>query len=175
MESISAYKRDASLLLANLNSMAYDYVLRQKVQTNHLAWFIVEQTPLLSSDLYGRKFGKRSARELVREHVLRLTYTAHDLKDFASDMGHVDPKTGEVRPPFKWNEDERAHLRARLDALYFHLYGITDRSEVDYILGTFPIVKRDDEKKHGRYRTRDLIFAYMSALDAGDTETVVAL
>ena len=24
-------------------------------------------------------------------------------------------------PPFIWDEEERRHLRARLDALYFHL------------------------------------------------------
>ncbi|MGD0867089.1 MAG: hypothetical protein ABSA49_16195 [Rhizomicrobium sp.] len=44
------------------------------------------------------------------------------------------------------------------------------------ILDTFPIVREQDEKAHdGRFRTRDLILAYMNALEAGDTETIVAL
>ena len=43
------------------------------------------------------------------------------------------------------------------------------------MLGTFPIVRRQDEKEFGSYRTRDLVLAYMSALAAGDTETVVAV
>jgi hypothetical protein len=124
---------------------------------------------------YTHKFGKRKASDIVRDHVLRLSYTANDLANFARDMGYIDPKTGEVLPPFKWDEEERVHLRARLDALYFLLYGVTDRDDVRYILSTFPGVREDDEKKHGRYRTQELILAYMSALEAGDTETKVAL
>ena len=68
----------------------------------------------------------------------------------------------------------RRHLRARLDALYFHLYGL-DRADAAYVVNTFPIVRREDEAHFdGRYRTRDLILAYMNALAAGDTESVVA-
>ena len=44
-----------------------------------------------------------------------------------------------------------------------------------YVLGTFPIVRRQDQAQFGRYRTRDLILAYMNALSAGDAETVVAV
>lgn len=80
-----------------------------------------------------------------------------------------------MRPPFRWDEEERAHLRARLDALYLLLYGIADRDDVRYILGTFPILREQDERAFGRYRTCDLILAYMNALEAGDSETVIAL
>lgn len=164
-----------ALLLANLNSQALDYVARQKIQSTHANWYIVEQLPVLGENAYTRKFGKRKASDIVRDHVLRLSYTAHDLREFARDMGHVDRKTAEALPPFKWDEEERAHLRARLDALYFLLYGITDRDDVRYILESFPIVREHDEKAFGRYRTRDLVLAYMNALEAGDADTVVAL
>ncbi|MFL6691173.1 MAG: hypothetical protein ACJ8IR_13465 [Alphaproteobacteria bacterium] len=167
---------DALVFLAgNWSSVALDYVARQKTQSTHLNWYIVEQLPVVPQADYARKFGARTAAETVRDHVLRLSYTAHDLADFARDMGHVDKQTGKVLPPFQWDEEERAHLRARLDALYFLLYGITNRDDVRYILDTFPIVKRDDEKEFGRYRTADLILAYMNALEAGDAETKVAL
>ena len=43
------------------------------------------------------------------------------------------------------------------------------------MLNTFPIVRRQDVDKFNSYRTRDLVLAYMSALDAGDTETVVSV
>ena len=66
------------------------------------------------------------------------------------------------------------HLRAGLDALYFHLYGLT-KEDAAYVLDTFPIVRREDEAVFGCYRTRDLILAYMNALSAGDTESVVAV
>ena len=106
-----------------------------------------------------------TARELVRDHVLQLTYTAHDMAPFARDLGHDGP-------PFIWNEEERRHLRARLDALYFHLYGL-DREDAAYILDTFPIVRKQDEAEFGHYRSKTMILAYMNALAAGDTETVV--
>ena len=64
------------------------------------------------------------------------------------------------------------HLRARLDALYFHLYGLT-RDDAAYILSTFPIIQRQDQAAFGHYRTRTLILAYMNALTAGDTVTFV--
>ena len=99
--------------------------------------------------------------------MLRLTYTAHDMAPFARDLGYDGP-------PFLWDEEERRHLRARLDACYFHLYGL-GREDADYVLGTFPIVRREDEARFGSYRTRDLVLAYMNALAAGDTETVVAV
>lgn len=47
-------------------------------------------------------------------------------------------------------------MRYVLDALYFHLYEI-EREDVDYIMETFPIVKRRDEEKYGDYRTKKVI------------------
>jgi len=154
-------------LLANLNSFCFDYVVRQKVQGTHLTWYTVEQLPIIAPSGYDATFGNTTARELVRHHVLRLTYTAHDLAPFAHDLGYDGP-------PFIWNEEERRHLRARLDALYFHIYGIT-RDDAAYILSTFPIIRREDEARFGTSRTRDLILAYMNALTAGDPDTVVAV
>ena len=162
----AAYRENACLLAACLDSFALDFVARQKVQGQHLNWFVVEQLPVLSVDSHDRPFGTTTARALVRDHVLRLTYTAHDMAPFARDLGYDGP-------PFPWNDEDRRHLRARLDALYFHLYGLS-RHAAGYVLDTFPIVRREDEKLFGRYRTRDLILAYMNALAAGDTETRVA-
>ena len=161
----STYTADACLLVACFNSFALDYTARQKVQGTHLNWYIVEQLPVIARDGYDRSFGEKTAGELVRDHVLHLTYTAHDMSPFARDLGYDGP-------PFIWDAEERRHLRARLDALYFHLYGLS-RDDAGYILDTFPIVRRRDEKVFGSYRTKELILAYMNALAAGDTETVV--
>ena len=159
--------RNEWLLAANFNSMAFDFVTRQKIQGQTLNLFIVEQLPVIASDDYDRQLGNTTARDLVRDHVLKLTFTAHDMAPFAKDLGYIGP-------PFPWDDEERRHLRARLDALYFHLYGLS-RDDADYILSTFPIVRREDEAKFGTYRTRDLILAYMNALAAGDADTVVAI
>ena len=101
-------------LLANLNCIAFDFVTRQKVQGTHVKLYTLEQLPVIAPSDYDRTFGTTTARALVRDHVLRLTYTAHDMAPFARDLGYDGP-------PFIWNEEERRHLRARLDALYFHL------------------------------------------------------
>ena len=126
-----------------------------------------EILPVIASTDYDRQFGSVTARALVRDHVLRLTYTAHDMAPFAHDLGYDGP-------PFSWDAEERRHLRARLDALYFHLYGLS-RNDASYVLDTFPILRRDDEKAFGHYRTREMILAYMNALGAGDTDTKVAV
>ena len=164
--SIPEYRNSAVLLAANFNCVPFDFIARQKVHGQTLNLYIVEQLPVITPDDYDRQFGVTTSRELVRDHVLRLTYTAHDMEPFAKDMGYDGP-------PFIWDEEERRHLRARLDALYFHLYGIS-REDADYILSTFPIIKREDEKEFKTYRTRDLVLGYMNALEAGDTESKVA-
>jgi len=40
---------------------------------------------------------------------------------------------------------------------------------------SFPIVREQDEKAHGRYLTKDLILAYMNAVAAGDFTTRITL
>ena len=104
----------------------------------------------------------------MRGHVLRLTYTANDMAPFARDLGYDGP-------PFIWDEEERRHLRARLDALYLPPLRTAQRGRERYVLDTFPIVRKNDEAGFGKYRTKEMILAYMNALAAGDTDTVVAV
>ena len=166
-DDIEGYKNNAALLLGCLNSFAYDFVARQKIQGQHLNLYVVEQIPIIALDQYDRKFGSKTAREVVEGHVMRLTYTSHDMEPFARDMGY----NGQ---PFKWDPKERRHLRARLDALYLHLYGISN-DDAEYILSTFPIIRREDEAEFGSYRTSEMVISYMNALAAGDTDVVVSV
>ena len=106
--------------------------------------------------------------------MLELTYTARDMAPFARDMGHVD-EAGEVKPPFTWNAERRLILRSRLDAVFFHLYGVTNRDDVRHVFSTFPIVERQEIDAYGSYRSRDVCLAYMSALAAGDPDAEVVL
>jgi len=163
------------LLGANLNATVFDFVTRQKIQGQTLNLFIVEQLPVVPPDRYEAvRFGKKTAGKIVCEAVLQLTYTAHDMASFARDMGYVD-QARKVKPPFVWDDDRRLKLRAKLDALYFHLYGVTDRDDVRYIYSTFPIVEREETNAFGRYRSRDLCLAYMNALAAGDPDAEIDL
>lgn len=167
-------------LLSNFNSLIFDYVARQKLGGTNLSWFFMEQLPVIPPADYARSFGPKTAADIVKAAVLELTYTAHDMAPFARDMGHVDA-TGEVLPPFIWDEDRRLHLRAKLDALYFILYGVFDpadpaqsRDDIRYIYSTFPIVERQETAAHGSYRSRDLCLAYINTLIAGQPDAIVA-
>ncbi len=162
-----------SMLLANAGAIVCDFVVRQKAQSTHLNWYIVEQLPIVPPERYEQvSFGPKTAAEIVHKAVLELTYTAHDMAPFARDMGYVD-KAGDVLPPFEWNEERRLRLRAKLDALYFNLYGVTSRDDIRYIYSTFPIVQREEENAWGRYRSRDLCLAYMNAFAAGNPDADV--
>ena len=163
------------LLAANLNTTIFDFATRQKVQGQTLNLFIVEQLPIVPPERYKQVcFGPKTAAEIVREAVLELTYTAHDMAPFARDMGHLD-EAREVLPPFPWDADRRLRLRAKLDALYFHLYGVTNRDDIRYIYSTFPIVQREEEKAWGRYRSLELCLAWQSALAAGKPDASIDL
>ena len=165
--------RSEWLLAANLNATILDFVTRQKVQGQTLNLFIVEQLPVVPLDRYDSvHFGPKTAGEIVREAVLELTYTAHDMAPFARDLGYLD-EAGEVKPPFRWNEDLRMRLRAKLDAVFFHLYGVVARDEVRYIYSTFPIVERQETEAYGRYRSRDLCLAWINALAAGHPDAEI--
>ncbi len=161
-------RSDCALLLGNLGAVVLDFVVRQKAQTTHLNWYMVEQLPIVPPPAYYKtRFGPKTAAEIIREAVLELTYTTYDMAPFARDLGYFDGD-GKVKPPFLWNEDRRLYLRAKLDAVFFHLYGVTDRDDIRYVYSTFPIVERQETNAYdGRYRSRDLCLAWANALAAG--------
>jgi len=161
------FARLAPLLLATLNSFAFDFVARQKIHGQTINLFILEQLPLPAPSAFEKTLGGRTLADFIREQVLRLSYTSVDLAAMARDLGHDGD-------PFPWDDEDRRHRMARLDALLFHLYGI-GREDASYILDQFPIVRREDEAAHKRFLTRDLILAYMNAVAAGDLETRVSL
>ena len=166
-DAVATFTDLSPLWAANFCSFAFDFVARRKVQGTHMNWYILQQLPVIARADYDRRFGNKTAAALVRDHTLRLCYTAYDLQPFAQTQGY----DGE---PFAWDTEQRRHLRARLDALYFILYGLS-REDAAYVLDSFSITRRDDEREHnGVYLTKELILGYMNALAAGDTETVIA-
>ncbi len=170
-------------LYADLSSFALDYCARQKVGGTSLKYFTMKQLPVLPPDRYLDKARWDSAvlvRDWILPRVLELTYTAWDLQAFGRDVGYDGP-------PFRWDPDRRFLLRCELDAAFFHLYGIS-RDDADYILETFPIVRKNDEKAHGEYRSKRVILdiydelalasrtgrAYVSRLDPPPADPRVA-
>jgi hypothetical protein len=163
--SISSERRAA--FYANLSALVLDYVARQKVGGTSLTYHYFKQFPVLPPDCY-----TQADLDLIVPRVLELTYTAHDLAAWAADIGY----TGD---PFPWNPDRRAQLRAELDAYYAHLYGL-DEIELRYILDpadvmgedypseTFRVLKNNELRAFGEYRTQRLV------LEAFRAQTSVA-
>lgn len=69
------------------------------------------------------------------------------------------------------SREQRAHMRAELDALLFHIYGI-HREDVDYIMETFVIVKRRDIAAHGEYCTKRMILEIYDAMAVAEAAGV---
>ena len=157
------YRAGLPILLANFNSLAFDYIARCKMQGTHMTWYILRQLPVIPPEtLNETKIGGRTARDLVWRDSFRLTYTAHDLDSFARDQGWN-------REPFIWNEEERFHLRARLDALFFMLYGFTDKNDIQHILDSFAVIgKRNAEQRATHKRMGKFIFNYLDKFQGGD-------
>lgn len=157
---------DMCLLAAQMNSFALDYVVRQKLAGLNLNFFYVQQFPFLPPSVFESVAPwapHQNLDEWVVGRVLSLTLTAVDLQPLAETLD------SEVQP---WDPSSRRHIAAELDAALFHLYGL-GREDVQYIMETFPIVKRKDEADSGEYRTKRLILeafdAMQQAIDLGES------
>jgi hypothetical protein len=153
-------------LYANWNSLALDFIARQKVGGLHLTYMYLKQLPMLAPVSY-------SADDVafIAPRALELTYTAHDLAPLAHDLGHEGP-------PFRWDPERRAWLRAELDAYYARLYGLT-RDELRYILDpadvmgpdypseTFRVLKQREIREYGEYRTARLVLRAWDEQEGG--------
>lgn len=113
-------------LTALLNSLVFDYFLRLQVTAN-MTMFFIYQSPV------PRLIAGEMLFQLISDRAARLICTTPEFDDLAKQVGlksHADGATDPVK---------RARLRAELDGLIAHLYGITE-AEFAHILGTFPLV-----------------------------------
>jgi hypothetical protein len=128
--------------------------------------------------------------------VLELVYTARDMQPFARDLGYGGP-------PFVWDVERRALLRAEPDAYYARLYGL-NRKQLRYILDphdltdreledildstedppdvprtkdfpgeTFRVLKERETKQYGEYRTKRLVLEAWDRLQEAPTTPIV--
>jgi hypothetical protein len=138
-------------LVSNLDSFPLDYVTRQKVGGTDLSHFYVEQLAVLSPAAYSEHH-----KTFIRDRALELICTDKQLHDAFRLAGYSDLS-------YRWDDGRRFLLRSELDALFFHLYGIS-RDDADYIMDTFPIVRRKDEQQFGEYRTKRVILEIYDAI-----------
>ena len=157
----AAEPRLVACLYANLCSIPLDYAARQKVGGLHLKYNVFRQIPAFSPRQYGHTCPWAPAatvRDWLLACILELTYTAWNLKAFAEDCG-------DSGAPFVWNPERRFQLRCEIDAAYFHMYGIS-RDAAAYVLDTFPVLKRSEERAYGEYRTKRSVLETYDALTA---------
>ncbi|EWY37266.1 type II restriction endonuclease [Skermanella stibiiresistens SB22] len=156
---------NSAILASSLNCMVVDYCLRNKISQTSIPQGTVYQLPILPPAFY-----TEPRLSFVVPKVLELTYTSHSLAPFARDLGYDGP-------PFRWDEERRALLRADLDAFYARAYGL-DRDELRYILDpadvkgpdypseTFRVLKEKEIRQYGEYRTRRLVLAAWDRMEA---------
>ena len=153
-------------LLGCISSLAYDFCARQKIGGTTMNYFIFKQIPVLPPSAYDS-----TAIAFIHARVLELTYTSYDLKPWAQDLGYEGS-------PFRFDPERRALLRAELDAYYAHHYGLT-RDELRYILDpadlmgpdypseTFRVLKNNEIRQFGEYRTQRLVLEAWDRLFGG--------
>lgn len=161
---------DAILLNANMSSIIFDYAVRQKMGGSNVSTFFVKQFPVLTKD----KIQHNIASEIVTK-AAKLTYFNHDLDSWAKELWEelTDEQRKEIPElgrlePYVYNEENRHILQSELDAIFAHLYGL-NTEDLRYILDpedvcgpgcineTFRVLKDNEIRKYGEYRTKRLV------------------
>jgi len=108
------------------NSFVADYQMRKRI-TSHL------DMHFMYTLAFPRLTSKDKAFGPIVSRAARLICTTAEFDDLAKEVGLGSHKKGATEPA------DRARLRAELDGLIAHLYGLTEE-EFAYILTTFPLV-----------------------------------
>ena len=124
--NLTASYADQLYLCAIFDSFVFDALIRLKVTANMNFFFV-----------YGTQVPDIAATDCrfmpIVQRAARLICTTPEFDALAQDVGLKSHKDGATDPT------ERARLRAELDGLVAHLYGLTE-AEFAHILGTFPLV-----------------------------------
>ena len=142
----------ASYLHAVWSSLVFDYVSRQKISGTAMKYFTTKQLacPIPATFAASTSWYRQcTLAEWVRPYVLELSYTSWRLRPYAQDLG-------DNGPPFRWDSERRALLRADLDAGFLHVYGL-NRAEAEHVLDSFNVVRKYEERDFGEYRTKRLV------------------
>ncbi len=162
---LSQSPRLAAAFLANMTSLSFDYIARQKIGGTSLTYFYLKQFPVLPPSTYSI-----DDLNFLVSRVLELTYTSYVMKPWAEDLGYSGS-------PFGWGEDRRSQLRAELDVFFARKYGLTEE-ELQYVLDpakakgpgypseTFRVLKEREIRQFDEYRTERLVLEAWKQMDA---------
>jgi hypothetical protein len=182
---------ETCFLAAIFNSIAVDYVIRQKI-TTHLDMHFVYSVPvprcngvdvhqkiflsivlrvarlisvnesyrdlweeLYTSDWQSPDFWYPSPSPIDNYGPVHEQEIRKRLRDKAPNLSpDWGPHCGvHDRLPNRRDTGDRAQLRAEIDAYVAHLYGLS-RDDFGYILDTFPVLKKKEEKAFGEFMSK---------------------
>lgn len=150
--------RPLALLIAQYNSLALDYILRQFLSQPSIPQGTFGQLPTLPPEAFERLDTLvGSGADWVIDRVAILVGSGTEMHSLVRELGRDDLL------PVEWDQGRRAACRVELDAAMFLLFDIA-RADVEHIMDTFPIVKRKDVAAFGSYRTKELILEVYDAL-----------
>ena len=124
--------KDSLTLCSFMNSFCFDFLLRQQVSAN-LTMFFIYQTPVPRL-----QEGNKWFTEIV-DRAAKLICTTPEFDQLLEEVKSKKAKGKNEEIVGVTNEVERAKLRAELDGIIAHLYGLSE-TEFAHILSTFPIV-----------------------------------
>ncbi|MCB1810599.1 MAG: N-6 DNA methylase [Candidatus Competibacteraceae bacterium] len=189
-----ASNEPVNLLASILSSLPCDFAARFKIGGTHLNFFVAEQIPVLTPQTLDALVAWSTAEsrlcEWLLSRVVELSFTAWDLEFYAQDCGWDGPpfrwdeerrflmrceldaaffhlylpadENGDWRPARKADGCPYDETPEQLEELKRHFP--TPRDAVDYIMDTFPIVRRKDEEAYGEYRTKREILEIYDAM-----------
>ena len=162
MPSVDA--KIAACLLATLNSLVVDFILRLKQASANVSVFYLKQLPILPPEAFAP-----ADVEFIASRVAMLTRTADD----------INAVWLTEYPEYTFQEPrERLKIRAELDAYIAKMYGLT-REELRYILDpsdvmgpdhpsvTFPGLKKKETELYSEYLTQRLVLEAYDKLVSG--------
>ena len=198
------------LLISCLNSIIFDYFIRCKLNSNFITHSVLFQCPTPSLEAFSPQITAR-IKALVLEltycswdikafadytwknsdEKIRAAFHQQWKENEAVTGGHewIAQEWSETDndcchlPPFKWDDDRRAIIKAELDAIYAQLYGLTT-DELHYILDpqdvygqdypgeTFRVLKDKEIRQYGEYRTKRLVLDAWNKLNNINTTSL---
>lgn len=154
-----ATAEEALALSTVLSTLVVDYAARQK--SSRMTFFIVEQLPMLARTKLKEApvWLGETISAWINKRAIELFYTNWELRDLADSVGTATP-------PFRCDSSRRPTLQAEIDAAVLHLYGL-DRKQADWILDSFTVLRKYEERDHSEFRTKQLVLtAYDAMADA---------
>ncbi|RMB09029.1 Eco57I restriction-modification methylase domain-containing protein [Eilatimonas milleporae] len=153
------------VLASVLSSLVTDYGVRQK--TNAMTFFVMEQAAVLDRATLSESISwlGDSVSNWILPRAFELFYTNYELLALCGELGRD-------HPPFVWNEDRRAAIQAEVDAVMLHIYGL-NRDQADWVLDSFTVLRKYEERDHGEFRTKRLVLEAYDAMANAKAEGVV--